>query len=128
MSSGETETGLNEAARLFGVLAEPARLRILQLLREGAMCGRELAGELNLTPATTCHHLERLKLVNLLSERRSGKHVYYSVSDSGLARAVRRSLKAVSNETPRAAGNRNQVGAGRRRSNSQGSQRVGGRR
>jgi DNA-binding transcriptional ArsR family regulator len=95
-------------------LAEPARLRILQLLREESMCGRELAGELNLSPATTCHHLERLKLANLLSERRSGKHVYYSVSNSELARAVRRSLAAVSDEKPPANGKQTQRGPVRR--------------
>lgn len=98
MSGDERETTLAEAARLFSVLAEPARLRILQLLREGSMCGRELASDLNLTPATTCHHLERLKLAKLLSERRSGRHVYYSVSDSELARAVRQSLAALEKE------------------------------
>ncbi|GAB4337074.1 MAG: hypothetical protein Kow0099_10360 [Candidatus Abyssubacteria bacterium] len=87
-----------QAARLFGALSEPARLRILQLLREGAMCGRELAVRLDLTPATTCHHLERLKLANLLSERRSGKFVYYSISDSELASAVKESLTAIGSE------------------------------
>lgn len=92
MSNATEEAGLMQAARLFGVLAEPARLKILQLLRDGDMCGRELARGLNLTPATTSHHLEKLKLAELLSERRSGRHVYYSVSDAGLARAVGQSL------------------------------------
>lgn len=95
MSAAEEESGLTEAARLFSVLAEPARLRILQLLRDGSMCGRELASDLNLSPATTCHHLERLKLAKLLSERRSGRHVYYSIIDSELARAVSQSLAAL---------------------------------
>lgn len=88
---------LLEAARLFGVLAEPARLRILQLLGDGSRCGRELAEDLNLTPATTCHHLEKLKLANLLSERRSGRHVYYSISRNGFTRAVKQSLAALDN-------------------------------
>lgn len=92
MSSGRTEDGLKEAARLFSILAEPARLRILQLLRDGKRCGRELARDLNLTPATTCHHLEKLKLANLLLEQRSGKHVYYSISDSEFSRALEQSL------------------------------------
>ncbi len=93
--NSKKEAGLTQAARLFGVLAEPARLRILQLLKDDSLCGRELASGLNLTPATTCHHLEKLKLANLLSERRSGKHVYYSISDGELARAVSQSLAAV---------------------------------
>jgi len=115
LSNGAPDTGLKEAARLFGILAEPARLRILQLLREESMCGRELAGELNLSPATTCHHLERLKVANLLTRRRSGKHVYYSISDSELARAVRRSLAAVSDRKPPENGKQTQRSrAGRR--------------
>jgi len=98
MSNAAQEAGLMQAARLFGVLAEPARLKILQLLRDGDMCGRELARGLNLTPATTCHHLEKLKLAKLLSERRSGRHIYYSLSDAGLARAVGQSLATLDME------------------------------
>lgn len=95
MTQGEPESQIKEAARLFSIFSEPARLKILHLLRDGARCGRELAKDLNLTPATTCHHLERLKLANLLSERRSGKHVYYSIVDSELAKAVERSVAAL---------------------------------
>ncbi len=97
MANANKETELLEAARLFGVLAEPARLKILQLLKDGSRCGRELAEDLNLTPATTCHHLEKLKLANLLSERRSGKHVYYSISRNDFTRAVEQSLAALDN-------------------------------
>jgi DNA-binding transcriptional ArsR family regulator len=95
---------LKEAARFFSILAEPARLRILQLLREGRRCGRELARDLNLTPATTCHHLEKLKLANLLSEQRSGKHVYYSLSDSELTRALEQSLATLGKDSSRESG------------------------
>ena len=100
LPDGKKEAGLTQAARLFGVLAEPARLRILQLLKDDSLCGRELARGLNLTPATTCHHLEKLRLANLLSERRSGKHVYYSTSDGELARAVSQSLEALERPSP----------------------------
>ena len=99
LPDADQKAGLKQAARLFGVLSEPARLRILQLLGDGSLCGRELAENLNLTPATTCHHLEKLKLANLLSERRSGKHVYYSVADGELARAVSQSLEALESNT-----------------------------
>ena len=128
MSDSDKDISLIAAARLFGVLAEPARLKILQLLREGSMCGRELAGELNLTPATTCHHLERLKLANLLSERRSGKHVYYSLSNAELSRAVRRSLAAVSEKTARSAGEHAQRRSVRRRPKRRNRQAMRGRR
>mgnify|MGYP001033189645 CR=1 FL=1 len=91
----QPDSQLEEAARLFSVFSEPARLKILSLLREKSRCGRELALHLELTPATTCHHLERLKLMNLLEERRAGKRVYYSIVDNELARAVERSMAAL---------------------------------
>lgn len=97
MPSTKKEAELLQAARLFGVLAEPARLRILQLLGDGSRCGRELAEDLNLTPATTCHHLEKLKLANLLSKRRCGKHIYYSISRNDFTRAVKQSLATLDN-------------------------------
>lgn len=95
MANRKNSRNVREAAHLFSVLAEPARLRILELLRDNTMCGRELAANLSLTPATTCHHLERLKLARLLSARRAGKHVYYSMSSSEFARTVRKSLDTV---------------------------------
>jgi ArsR family transcriptional regulator len=93
---------IEDAAQLFSIFSEPARLKILNLLRDGARCGRELAKDLNLTPATTCHHLERLKLAHLLSVRRSGKHVYYSIVDSELAQAVERSVAVLAGPKSRA--------------------------
>jgi DNA-binding transcriptional ArsR family regulator len=86
------EEQVKEAAGFFSVISEPARLKILLLLRNGARCGRELSKDLCLTPATTCHHLDRLKHANLLKEKRSGKHVYYSISSTELERAFDRSL------------------------------------
>ncbi len=112
MPDADKQASLAQAARLFGVLAEPARLRILQLLKDGSMCGRELAGELDLTPATTCHHLEKLKLAKLLSQRRSGKRVYYSAREHELARAVTQSLAALNNSG--ANGKRDCGGRGRK--------------
>ena len=100
MANKKKETELLQAARLFGLLAEPARLRILQLLRDDSMCGRDIARNLNLTPATTCHHLEKLKLANLLSERRSGRHIYYSLSDAELAKVLRQSLATLEDSSP----------------------------
>ncbi len=121
LPDGKKEAGLKQAARLFGVLAEPARLRILQLLKDDSLCGRELARGLNLTPATTCHHLEKLRLANLLSERRSGRRVYYSTSDGELARVVSQSLAALDSPLPEedqfpANGNRESGATPRRRS------------
>lgn len=92
LAKEKNEHQLNEAARLFHIFSEPARLKILRLLRQNDRCGRDLAKELRLTPATTCHHLERLKEAHLLEERRSGKHVYYSIVDSEFSRALEQSL------------------------------------
>lgn len=102
LAKEDMEVGLEQAAQLFGLLAEPARLKILRLLRDGSMCGRELARDLDLTPATTCHHIEKLKTANLLSEKRSGRRVYYSIMDTELIQAVGRSLAALENSIPSA--------------------------
>lgn len=74
------------------------------------MCGRDLARGLDLTPATTCHHIEKLRLAKLLSEHRSGRHVYYSVSDCEPARAVKRSLAALAKEDSPTGGGRARKG------------------
>lgn len=73
---------LHEAkASLFRVLGHPARVRILELLREGERSVGALQAELGLDSGGTSQHLASLRRIGLVGSRREGTSVYYRVDD-----------------------------------------------
>ncbi len=68
-------------AALFRVLGHPARVRILELLREGEHSVGALQDELGLNSGSTSQHLAALRQTGLVQTRREGTSVYYRVAD-----------------------------------------------
>ncbi len=68
-------------AGLFRVLGHPARVRVLELLREGEKSVGGLQAELGLESGATSQHLSALRRVGLVESRREGTSVFYRVSD-----------------------------------------------
>ena len=77
-----TSGGVHELkANLFRVLGHPARVRILELLREGERSVGALQAELGLDSGGTSQHLAALRRIGLVESRRDGTSVYYRVDD-----------------------------------------------
>lgn len=70
------QKNLDQRAAVFKALGHPARLLMLNLMREKPRHGEELAAILRLNPATISHHLARLTEAGLVS---SEKDQYYQV-------------------------------------------------
>lgn len=68
-------------AGFFRILGHPARVRILELLREGERSVGDLQEELGLDSSGTSQHLGALRRQGLLESRREGTSVYYRVRD-----------------------------------------------
>ena len=68
-------------ASLFRVLGHPARVRILELLRDGERSVGALQAELGLDSGGTSQHLAALRRIGLVESRREGTSVYYRVDD-----------------------------------------------
>ena len=68
-------------ANLFRVLGHPARVRILELLREGERSVGALQAELDLDSSGTSQHLAALRRIGLVDSRREGTSVYYRIVD-----------------------------------------------
>jgi ArsR family transcriptional regulator len=69
-------------AALFRSLGHPARVRILELLRDGEQTVGALQEALALDSGGTSQHLAALRRVGLVEARRAGTSVYYSASDA----------------------------------------------
>lgn len=70
-------------ARVFHVLGEPARVRIVTaLLEAGELCVCDLAATVGMTEAQTSQHLRVLRAERTVRNRRDGRMVYYSLDDA----------------------------------------------
>lgn len=71
----------SRAAVFFKVLGDPTRLRIIWALSRREMCVCDLANVLGMTKSAVSHQLSTLRSANLVSYRRDGKSVFYSLAD-----------------------------------------------
>jgi DNA-binding transcriptional ArsR family regulator len=69
----------NDVCRLLSLLADRTRLKILRILAGGERPVVALTAELSLPQPTVSHHLAWLRMMDLVSPRRQGKHVFYAL-------------------------------------------------
>ena len=66
--------------KAFKALGDPTRREILNLLRRGEMTAGDLAERFDMTKPTMSHHFSVLKEADLLSSRREGQTIWYSLN------------------------------------------------
>lgn len=71
-------------AEFFKAMAHPARIRILEHLRDGEKPAGEIMEALGLEQSNGSQHLAVLRNKNILVSRREGTNVFYSVRDPTL--------------------------------------------
>ncbi len=71
---------LDRLAGLFHALSDPTRLSVLERLAHGELCVCELTGLLSLGQSRLSFHLRTLKEAGLVTDRRDGRWVYYSLA------------------------------------------------
>ncbi|MCA1039671.1 DUF2087 domain-containing protein [Bacillus infantis] len=73
---------LDRLVAFHKTMGDPARIRIIALLSNGPLHGQAIAGKLGLTPPTITHHLNKLKAINSIYQRRDKNTIYYYVNES----------------------------------------------
>ena len=71
-------------ADFFRTLGHPARVRILELLRDGERSVGALQAELDLDSGGTSQQLAALRRIGLVEGRRAGTSVFYRVTDDAV--------------------------------------------
>ena len=69
---------------VFKAIADPARREILRLLGRREMTASEVAENFAFTKPTLSHHFAVLKEADLISSRREGQTIWYSINTSVL--------------------------------------------
>lgn len=75
----------NELANFLGVIAHPARIRIVEELRNKELDVSTLQEILEINQSSVSQHLSTLKAHKILGERKEGRRVYYHLVNPELA-------------------------------------------
>jgi ArsR family transcriptional regulator, arsenate/arsenite/antimonite-responsive transcriptional repressor len=87
-AKAEAPTKFDTLSIWLKALAEPNRLRIVDLLMQGEQCNCEMGGKLNMAPNLVSHHLRVLQEAGLLVMRRDpddARWIHYSMDQTALA-------------------------------------------
>jgi ArsR family transcriptional regulator len=89
-SSALSEPEASGMARIFGVLSDPARLRILSLIAsEAEVCSCALEGPTQKSQPTISHHTRILAEAGLITGEKRGRWMWWSVVPARLKEVSR---------------------------------------
>ena len=71
-----------ELADFYKIFGDTTRVKILYALDKAELCVCDISALLNMTISAVSHQLKILRDSNLVSTRRDGKVVYYSLADN----------------------------------------------
>src|SRR5689334_24180616 len=80
-----TRPDSDRSIRLFHALSDATRLSILQRLRFGERCVCDLTDALDAAQSRLSFHLKVLKEAGLVTDRREGRWMYYTLNTDVLA-------------------------------------------
>jgi DNA-binding transcriptional ArsR family regulator len=75
-------------ASIFQALAHPTRIAIIDVLRDGELPAGAIIERLGLEQANASQHLSILRVKQIVSSRKEGNQVFYSVRDPLLIEAL----------------------------------------
>ncbi len=71
-------------AETFKALSDPARRKILELLKQGPLSAGEIGAHFDMTGATISYHLKVLRQADLIFESREKNYIYYQLNTTVL--------------------------------------------
>lgn len=87
---------LQALSDFFKVFGDSTRIRILYVLFQSEMCVCDLAQTLNMTQSAISHQLRVLKQMKLVTNRREGKTVFYSLADGHIKTIINQGMEHIS--------------------------------
>ncbi|MEI7474137.1 MAG: metalloregulator ArsR/SmtB family transcription factor [bacterium] len=93
MSKENFDKLFKSMSEFFALLSNPDRIKILGLLKEKEMDVNDIQVALEISQSRVSQHLKLLKLNSLVKERRCGRNVYYTVTDSRVTTVVQSALQ-----------------------------------
>ncbi len=88
-------TTLYELSDFFKVLGDSTRLGILFTLDKGPMCVCDISTVLGMTKSAVSHQLKILRQNDLVRYKKSGKNVFYELSDDHVRDIIEKALEHI---------------------------------
>ena len=84
-------------ANIFSLISDSSRMKILWLLCHAEECVVNIAAIVGMSSPAVSHHLRVLKQAGILTYRKEGKEVYYTLADTPLAQEIHKIVDVVFN-------------------------------
>jgi ArsR family transcriptional regulator len=82
------ESSNKKNAKIFKALCDEQRLKILDLLKIGKMCGCELLKNVDIGQSSLSYHMKILVESGIVESEQHGKWIHYNISESGSIKAL----------------------------------------
>ena len=89
------EQTLYDLSDLFKIFGDATRMKILFALDEGEMCVCDIACAIDMTKSAVSHQLKILRQNKLITCRKSGKNVIYSLADDHVKSIIEIALEHI---------------------------------
>ena len=86
---------LYELSDFFKIFGDSTRVSILFVIDKGEICVCDIAEILGMTKSAVSHQLKILRQAKLISYRKSGKNVYYSLADDHVKDIIEKALEHI---------------------------------
>lgn len=74
-----------DTAKVLKAISDPKRLRIVDMLSCGELCGCRILEAFHITQPTLSHDMKVLIEAGIVKDRREGKNIFYSLDQQRLA-------------------------------------------
>lgn len=92
-------TTFENLAKLFKLIGDSTRCRILFALDNEEMCVCDIANVLKMTKSAVSHQLRLLRQSQIVKTRKSGKEVYYTLDDEHIQKLFEIALEHINHQT-----------------------------
>jgi ArsR family transcriptional regulator len=89
------ENEYDDLSMIFTMFGDSTRLKIMNALFTNELCVSDLAGLLQMSQSAISHQLASLKKTKLVTSRKIGKLVYYSMADEHIKNIYRMALEHI---------------------------------
>ena len=89
------ESTLYDLSDFFKILGDSTRISILFAIDDEPMCVCDIADLLGMTKSAVSHQLKILRQSDLVTYRKSGKNVYYTLADDHVRDIIEKALEHI---------------------------------
>lgn len=85
-------------AELFRAFSDTSRVRIMSALLDGETNVSTLAELVGISESAVSHHMRGLRQTHIVTARRDGKEVYYSITDPHIITLFKQGVEHIRND------------------------------